>query len=166
MIIRATKPPDVLWATDAVKYCFYCKQIECHLIDNLNIEFGGQKYEDMQFTSRNCTVIEGIQCYGPQNFMKPNFPCVRYMSNDYRFQSNYSTLVNSCFQIFWSLFCDHITLLIVIRLSGNGSLLFRPYGDCCRKTIDVRRSRHLVDRRHCPLSYRTFNSRRRQSMDA
>jgi len=41
-------------------------------------KFGGQKYEDMQFSKRNCTVFDSIQCYGDRNFMKPNFPCIKY----------------------------------------------------------------------------------------
>jgi len=56
-------------------------------------KFGGQKYEDMQFTARNCTVMEGIQCYGSQNFMKPGFPCVRYSGHYFVTTLLYSLLL-------------------------------------------------------------------------
>jgi len=104
-------------------------------------KFGGQKYEDMQFSKRNCTVFDSIQCYGDRNFMKPNFPCIKY--NGHYFVT---TLLYS----------------LLLGFFGNGSLLFRTYGNCCRQTIDIRRSRHLVDRRYCPLSHWTSDARRRQ----
>jgi len=56
-------------------------------------KFGVQKYEDMQFTSRNCTVLEGIQCFGNKTFMKPNFPCVKYSGHYFVTTLLYSLLL-------------------------------------------------------------------------
>ncbi|CAG2122069.1 unnamed protein product [Medioppia subpectinata] len=56
-------------------------------------KFGGQKYEDMQFTKRNCTVLDGIQCLGDKSFWKDGFPCVKYSGHYFVTTLLYSLLL-------------------------------------------------------------------------
>jgi len=42
------------------------------------VKFGGQNFDDVEHTSVFCTVLAGIECYGPQHFLKPGFPCIKY----------------------------------------------------------------------------------------
>jgi hypothetical protein len=39
---------------------------------------GGQRYEDVEKTKVECTVLPGIECYGERKFLKDGFPCVKY----------------------------------------------------------------------------------------
>lgn len=40
-------------------------------------KFGGQRYEDVQFTAVSCSVLNGIECKAPRTFMKNGFPCIK-----------------------------------------------------------------------------------------
>lgn len=77
------KRQEKRWDTDVVKYSFMHTYrmlnifISFVFIYLMNGQFGGQKYEEMQFTKRNCTALDTIECYGDRTFMKPNFPCVK-----------------------------------------------------------------------------------------
>jgi TM2 domain-containing membrane protein YozV len=42
------------------------------------VKFGGDRYEDVEHGSKYCSVLGGIECYGPRTFLKDGFPCVRY----------------------------------------------------------------------------------------
>lgn len=41
------------------------------------LKFGGQRYEDVEKTKVNCTVLQGIECHGNRTFYKDGFPCIR-----------------------------------------------------------------------------------------
>ena len=42
-------------------------------------QMGGQRYEDVEKTKVECTVLPGIECYGERKFLRDGFPCVKYM---------------------------------------------------------------------------------------
>ncbi|XP_077992509.1 TM2 domain-containing protein 2-like [Glandiceps talaboti] len=42
------------------------------------VKFGGQAYEDVEFTSKKCHALEGIECYGKRTFLRGGFPCIKY----------------------------------------------------------------------------------------
>ncbi|GIY45769.1 TM2 domain-containing protein 2 [Caerostris extrusa] len=56
-------------------------------------KYGGQRYEDVQFTSVNCTVLSGIECYGPRTFQRGGFPCVKYSGHYFLTTLLYSVLL-------------------------------------------------------------------------
>lgn len=56
-------------------------------------KFGGQKYEDVQFTAVNCSVLPGIQCSGPKQFLKDGFPCIKYSGHYFLTTLLYSVLL-------------------------------------------------------------------------
>ncbi|KAF8793522.1 TM2 domain-containing protein 2-like [Argiope bruennichi] len=56
-------------------------------------KYGGQKYEDVQFTSVNCTVLSGIECYGPTTFHRSGFPCIKYSGHYFLTTLLYSVLL-------------------------------------------------------------------------
>jgi len=39
---------------------------------------GSYKYEDVEKAKTICSVLTGIECYGPRQFHKEGFPCVKY----------------------------------------------------------------------------------------
>ncbi|XP_054720997.1 TM2 domain-containing protein 2-like [Uloborus diversus] len=55
--------------------------------------YGGQKYEDVQFTAVNCTVLPGIECFGPRTFLKNGFPCIKYSGHYFLTTLLYSVLL-------------------------------------------------------------------------
>ncbi|XP_042906131.1 TM2 domain-containing protein 2 [Parasteatoda tepidariorum] len=56
-------------------------------------KYGGQKYEDVQFTAANCTVLSGIECYGDRTFLKEGFPCIKYSGHYFLTTLLYSVLL-------------------------------------------------------------------------
>ena len=50
---------------------------------------GGQKYEDVEKTKVECTVLPGIECYGPRTFLKEGFPCVKYSTYIHHFNLSF-----------------------------------------------------------------------------
>lgn len=42
------------------------------------VKFGGMRYEEVERTKVQCTVLDGIECYGNKTFFKEDFPCVKY----------------------------------------------------------------------------------------
>jgi len=41
-------------------------------------KWGGENYEDVEHISVNCTVVYGVDCWGPKNFPRDGFACVKY----------------------------------------------------------------------------------------
>lgn len=56
-------------------------------------KWGGQRYEDVQLTSVNCTVLPGIECYGNRTFFKDGIPCIRYTGHYFVTTLLYSLLL-------------------------------------------------------------------------
>ncbi|RWS24553.1 TM2 domain-containing protein-like protein, partial [Leptotrombidium deliense] len=56
-------------------------------------KFGGQKYDDVEFTAVNCTVLFGIECSGNRTFMKEGFPCIKYTGHYFVTTLLYSILL-------------------------------------------------------------------------
>ncbi|CAN8023835.1 unnamed protein product [Ixodes persulcatus] len=56
-------------------------------------KFGGSKYEDVQFTAVNCTVLPNIECYGNRTFLKDGFPCIKYTGHYFTTTLLYSILL-------------------------------------------------------------------------
>nr|CAG4642929.1 EOG090X0IT6 [Evadne anonyx] len=57
------------------------------------LKMGGQKYEDVEKTKVECTVLLGIECYGPRRFLKEGFPCVKYTGHYFTTTLIYSILL-------------------------------------------------------------------------
>jgi len=57
------------------------------------LKMGGQKYEDVEKTKVECTVLPGIECYGPRTFLKEGFPCVKYTGHYFTTTLIYSILL-------------------------------------------------------------------------
>jgi len=56
-------------------------------------KYGGQRYEDVQLTSVNCTVLSGIDCYGARTFLRDGFPCIKYSGHYFLTTLLYSMLL-------------------------------------------------------------------------
>ncbi|KAL3243464.1 hypothetical protein MRX96_020528 [Rhipicephalus microplus] len=56
-------------------------------------KFGGSKYEDVQFTAVNCSVLPNIECYGNRTFLKDGFPCIKYTGHYFTTALLYSILL-------------------------------------------------------------------------
>lgn len=56
-------------------------------------KYGGQKYHDVQFTAVNCSVLQGIECYGNKTFLKEGFPCIKYTGHYFVTTLLYSLLL-------------------------------------------------------------------------
>jgi len=57
------------------------------------LKMGGQKYEDVEKSKVECTVLPGIECYGPRKFLKEGFPCVKYTGHYFTTTLLYSILL-------------------------------------------------------------------------
>lgn len=42
------------------------------------VKFGGVRFEDVERTKVQCTVLEKIECYGDRKFFREDVPCVKY----------------------------------------------------------------------------------------
>lgn len=41
------------------------------------VQMGGQRYEDVEKTKVECTVLPGIECHGDRKFYRDGIPCVK-----------------------------------------------------------------------------------------
>lgn len=57
------------------------------------LNFGGQKYHEVEFTSRKCTALPDIECFGNRTFTRSGFPCIKYTSHYYLTTLLYSILL-------------------------------------------------------------------------
>lgn len=57
------------------------------------IKFGGAKYEDVEKTKVQCTVLPDIECFGPRTFLKDGFPCIKYSDQYFTTTLIYSILL-------------------------------------------------------------------------
>lgn len=64
-----------------------------HLLGRLFGQFGGQRFEDVQKTSVNCSVLEGIECFGARNFSRTGVPCIKYTGHYFVTTLVYSILL-------------------------------------------------------------------------
>lgn len=77
-----------------------CTQVTCdHAIGDLCkiielcFQFGGQRFEDVQKTSVNCTVLDGIECFGNRTFSRTGVPCIKYTGHYFVTTLVYSILM-------------------------------------------------------------------------
>lgn len=57
------------------------------------VQFGGQRFEDVQKTAVNCSVLEGIECFGSRNFSRAGVPCIKYTGHYFVTTLVYSILL-------------------------------------------------------------------------
>lgn len=57
------------------------------------LKFGSYRYETVEKAKVLCTVLEGIECYGPKTFNKDGFPCVKYTGQYFVTTLMYSILL-------------------------------------------------------------------------
>lgn len=57
------------------------------------VNFGGQRYHDVEFTSAECTALPKIECYGNRTFRREGFPCIRYTEHYFLTTLLYSILL-------------------------------------------------------------------------
>nr|CAG4651482.1 EOG090X0IT6 [Simocephalus serrulatus] len=57
------------------------------------LKMGGQRYEDVEKTKVECTVLPGIECYGDRKFLRDGFPCVKYTGHYFTTTLIYSILL-------------------------------------------------------------------------
>ncbi|CAL1262245.1 unnamed protein product [Larinioides sclopetarius] len=79
--------------TNATFYFIYTPAVVINVVVLTFFQYGGQKYEDVQFTSVNCTVLLGIECYGPRTFHRSGFPCIKYSGHYFLTTLLYSVLL-------------------------------------------------------------------------
>ncbi|XP_022192771.1 TM2 domain-containing protein CG11103 [Nilaparvata lugens] len=57
------------------------------------VKFGGYRFEDVEKAKVQCSVLPGIECYGPRTFYKDGFPCVKYKGHYFVTTLMYSILL-------------------------------------------------------------------------
>ncbi|EAA07714.5 TM2 domain-containing protein CG11103 [Anopheles arabiensis] len=57
------------------------------------VKFGGVYYDEVEVTKVNCMVFENIECYGPREFKRDGFPCVKYTDHYFVTTLLYSILL-------------------------------------------------------------------------
>lgn len=57
------------------------------------IKFGGVRYEDVERTKVQCTVLENIECHGNRTFFKEDVPCIKYSEQYFTTTLLYSILL-------------------------------------------------------------------------
>lgn len=57
------------------------------------VNFGGQKYHEVELTSVRCTALADIECFGNRTFRKDGFPCIRYTNHYFLTTLLYSILL-------------------------------------------------------------------------
>ncbi|EAT37083.1 AAEL010891-PA [Aedes aegypti] len=57
------------------------------------VKFGGVHYDDVETTKVRCVVFENIECFGPREFMRDGFPCVKYTDHYFVTTLLYSILL-------------------------------------------------------------------------
>ncbi|XP_003748351.1 TM2 domain-containing protein CG11103 [Galendromus occidentalis] len=55
--------------------------------------WGGNRYEEVQMSAVNCTVLPNIECYGNRTFQKEGFPCIKYTGHYFTTTFLYSLLL-------------------------------------------------------------------------
>lgn len=55
----------------------YYYKLAVHTDRLFSFQFGGNDYDTVEFTSVWCRVHTGIECYGPRQFLRKGFPCVK-----------------------------------------------------------------------------------------
>ncbi|XP_074640340.1 TM2 domain-containing protein 2-like [Tubulanus polymorphus] len=56
-------------------------------------KWGGERWEDVQRTSVECTALPGIECYGNRTFFRDGFPCIKYSGHYFVTTLIYSVLL-------------------------------------------------------------------------
>ncbi|KAL1388272.1 hypothetical protein pipiens_012659 [Culex pipiens pipiens] len=57
------------------------------------VKFGGVYYDDVETTKVKCEVFQNIECWGPREFMRDGFPCVKYTDHYFVTTLLYSILL-------------------------------------------------------------------------
>lgn len=57
------------------------------------VKFGNYKYEQVEKAKVQCTVLEGIECFGQRIFKRDGFPCVKYTGQYFVTTLMYSILL-------------------------------------------------------------------------
>lgn len=57
------------------------------------VKFGGMRYEDVERTKVECTVLDKIECFGNRTFLKEGVPCVKYSDQYFTTTLLYSILL-------------------------------------------------------------------------
>ncbi|XP_055616089.1 TM2 domain-containing protein CG11103 [Toxorhynchites rutilus septentrionalis] len=57
------------------------------------VKFGGVYYDDVETTKIKCVVFDAIECFGPREFMRDGFPCVKYTDHYFVTTLLYSILL-------------------------------------------------------------------------
>ena len=57
------------------------------------VNFGGQKYHEVEFTSIKCSVLDGIECHGSRTFRRDGIPCIKYTNHYFLTTLLYSILL-------------------------------------------------------------------------
>lgn len=56
-------------------------------------KWGGDRYEDIEVTPVNCTVLPDIECYGNRTFIRDGVPCIKYTRHYFVTTLIYSVLL-------------------------------------------------------------------------
>ncbi|OQR66537.1 TM2 domain-containing protein [Tropilaelaps mercedesae] len=56
-------------------------------------KWGGNRFEEVQMTAVNCSVLSDIECYGNRTFHREGFPCLRYSGHYFVTTLLYSILL-------------------------------------------------------------------------
>jgi len=57
------------------------------------VKFGGVRYEDVEKTSVQCTVLPDIECHGKRSFYRDGVPCIKYSDHYFATTLLYSILL-------------------------------------------------------------------------
>lgn len=57
------------------------------------VNFGGQKYNEVEFTSVKCAALDGIECHGNRTFRREGIPCIKYTNHYFLTTLLYSILL-------------------------------------------------------------------------
>uniref|UniRef100_A0AAG5CTS1 TM2 domain-containing protein n=1 Tax=Anopheles atroparvus TaxID=41427 RepID=A0AAG5CTS1_ANOAO len=57
------------------------------------VKFGGVYYDEVEVTKVKCVVFENIECFGPREFWRDGFPCVKYTDHYFVTTLLYSILL-------------------------------------------------------------------------
>ncbi|XP_053680812.1 TM2 domain-containing protein CG11103 [Anopheles nili] len=57
------------------------------------VKLGGVYYDEVEVTKAKCMVFENIECYGPREFMRDGFSCVKYTDHYFVTTLLYSILL-------------------------------------------------------------------------
>lgn len=57
------------------------------------LKFGGANYHDVEKTKVQCSVLDGIECYGSKIFLRSGIPCIKYTDHYFVTTLLYSMLL-------------------------------------------------------------------------